>query len=234
MIDAISAQPPQAELRPPVEGFSGWWDASDIGSMQTTPNGRVSQWRDKSGNARHLAQGGGPNYQGWTGSVTVNGRNVYFQQPGITALMQGPAPVSTGVFSVCFVASAWNVVGVRNPWVMGTSSGEGTVYLDADGTIATRQNTGFDTGRAWELRRTRVVVGRFNGNTGHQVDVDGRYPHSGGGGPGLPGASWDLGAREVSETWIGWIGEVVVYTRLLTASETERMSAYLLRKWGLA
>lgn len=50
-------------LRPTASGFNpksisslvGWWDAADSSTV-TLNSGNVSEWRDKSGNLRHLAQ----------------------------------------------------------------------------------------------------------------------------------------------------------------------------------
>lgn len=39
-----------------VDGLAAWWDASDSGTITIEPSNRVSQWNDKSGNGRHLAQ----------------------------------------------------------------------------------------------------------------------------------------------------------------------------------
>lgn len=37
-----------------IPGLEGWWDAADAASV-TLDSGRVSEWRDKSGNGRHAA-----------------------------------------------------------------------------------------------------------------------------------------------------------------------------------
>lgn len=57
-----------------------WFDASDLDSI-TESGGAVSQWDDKSGNARNVTQGNG-SLQPTTDSRTLNGLNVLdFQQP---------------------------------------------------------------------------------------------------------------------------------------------------------
>jgi hypothetical protein len=53
-----------------------WYDASDTSTITSSGSpAKVSQWNDKSGNGRHLAQGNAAN-QPTTGANTVNGRNV--------------------------------------------------------------------------------------------------------------------------------------------------------------
>jgi hypothetical protein len=46
-------------------------------------------------------------------------------------------------------------------------------------------------------------------------------------------ASWTIFGMPGSEAWFGWIGEIVAYARLVTASEIERTEQYLVRKWGI-
>ena len=55
----------------------GWWDASDASTFTFSSGAEVSQWRDKSGNARHFAQATAGN-QPTRAVVTQNGL------PGVT------------------------------------------------------------------------------------------------------------------------------------------------------
>lgn len=59
---------------PALISTEAWFDAADPDTI-TDAGGNVSQWDDKSGNARHVAQGTGSK-QPSTGSRTINGVNV--------------------------------------------------------------------------------------------------------------------------------------------------------------
>jgi len=63
-----------APLDPLTLSPFAWFDASDTSSI-TSSGGNVSQWNDKSGNARHATQATGAN-QPVTASATMNGLNV--------------------------------------------------------------------------------------------------------------------------------------------------------------
>jgi hypothetical protein len=54
-----------------ISGLNGWWDAADASTVTISTG--VSEWRDKSGNARHAAQTIGNNQPGYTN--TLNGKN---------------------------------------------------------------------------------------------------------------------------------------------------------------
>lgn len=67
-----------------VGAVAAWYDANDAASI-TSSGGLVSQWSDKSGNARHATQGNGA-AQPTTGSVTINSRNTLDFNTAINSL----------------------------------------------------------------------------------------------------------------------------------------------------
>jgi hypothetical protein len=227
----VIAQAPQAEDRPPVPGFSGWWDASDQASVQTAIGDHVSQWRDKSGNARHLTQATDAT-RPYTGSWSQNGRNVVWTH-GKTTFMQGASPQSGQPYTLVTVAA--DTVGdgnQRDLWIMRVGSGEGRLYRNSGDDILLYGGATVSSGRKWERRRPHVVTSVFN-TSATQIRVDGRYSASGSLGH-TGDASWTVFAFPGgSEAWMGWIGEIVAYARLLTASEIQLTESYLTRKWGV-
>lgn len=58
-----------------IPNLMGWWDASDAATVHAT-SGRVTQWDDKSGNARHMTQATDAS-RFTTGSRTTNGLNTF-------------------------------------------------------------------------------------------------------------------------------------------------------------
>jgi hypothetical protein len=53
-----------------------WYDASDLASITAAGGVDVTQWNDKSGNARHLLNGAGDTTRPTTGATLLNGLNV--------------------------------------------------------------------------------------------------------------------------------------------------------------
>lgn len=71
----LAAKRPASSWTPAsLSGLYVWWDASDTATI-TSSGGAVSQFDDKSGNARHLTQSTGTS-KPTTGTRTLNGRNV--------------------------------------------------------------------------------------------------------------------------------------------------------------
>lgn len=58
-----------------IAGLEGWWDAADSGSV-TLDSGRVAEWRDKSGNARHAANAASGSTQPDYITAGHNGKNL--------------------------------------------------------------------------------------------------------------------------------------------------------------
>jgi hypothetical protein len=226
----VVAQPSQAEERPPVEGFTGWWDASDAGSIQGGLGDRVATWKDKSGGARHLAQATDAQ-RPYTGSWSQNGRNVIWTH-GKAAGMTGNSPQSGQPYSVFTVGAETSGDGTqRDMWIMRVSTGEGRLYRDGSDSILLYLNATLNSGRKWERRRPHVVTSVVNGASS-RIGVDGRYAVTGNLGAQAD-TQWEV-FRFGGEQWYGWIGEIVAYARLCTASEIALTEAYLIRKWGLA
>lgn len=230
------AQAPQAEDRPPVPGFSGWWDASDPDSIQGGIGNSVAEWRDKSGFARHLTQTTDAN-RPWTGSWNQNGRNVVWTT-GKASALRGPVPL-TGVPWYVFLAAANTASDAVQRTLMSGfySAGNewGRVYRPGSNAISLYAGAVLSSPQLWARDRPRVVMGMFNGASS-ELRVDGRTftPGSvaGGGGNSVDQSLFGLG---LSESWFGWVGEMITYdARTLTTSEVQRTESYLTRKWGLS
>ena len=64
-------------MAPPVAGYTGWWDASQISGV--ADGAKLSSWPDLSGNGHHLAQATGanqPTYYKTTVGQLVNSQPV--------------------------------------------------------------------------------------------------------------------------------------------------------------
>jgi len=233
----VVAQSPQAEDRPPVEGFSAWYDASDRGSIGSGPDGQVAEWRDKSAGARHMTQATTA-YRPVSGSWSQNGRNVVFGHSG-TQHMSSSAPpfgITAQPWTAFVVAMHYRGTNQQTAWSasQGESNEIGRNYRAGGGAISVWANAGFSSPLNWELGRPRVVSTVFNGGSS-QLVVDGYRKTTGSlANPGGFANGARLFAYGFSEYFEGWIGEVVVYPRRCTDIEIQRVEAYLTRKWGIA
>jgi hypothetical protein len=233
-VATMAAAQPQAEPRPPVEGFSGWWDASDAGSVETASGGKVAAWRDKSGGARHMTQLT-PALRVNSGSWTRNGRNVLWSHSGAAYMGAPLAGALTAQPWTAFVAAGhYRNTNQQTTWTGydGFGAEWGRVYRTSGGAIAVYANGGFST-IPWETGRTRVVSTIFDGASS-ALAVDGRTRATGAVAVGGSSSGFSTFGFVNSEHWEGWIGELLIYPRRLTASEVGRVEGYLTRKWGLA
>jgi hypothetical protein len=229
----LLAQLPDALPAPPVTGYAGWWDASDLASISQAGIGAAT-WRDKTAAARHFTQATDAN-RPYTGSRSQAGRNVLWTLGKVTA-MQGSVPLTSQPFWVFLVAANLAADAVQRTAFSGYYSAGvewGRVYRPTSNAIAIYAGGGVTSGAAWEAGRPRVVSALFNG-AGSQLNVDGRYSSSGTVGGNGNSTSQGVFGLGLSESWYGWLGELIVYdNRALNAAEVQRVESYLRTKWGL-
>jgi len=230
----LLAQLADALPAPPVTGYSGWWDASDLASIQVATGGKVATWKDRTGSGRDATQSVDAN-RPRTGSWTQNGRNVVWAS-GQT-ILSGPQPGLTAQpWTVFLVArSDWANATQADAFTVWVSGNEwGRIYRTAADAIAIYAGGGFSSSQNWQTGRPRVVSAVFNGASS-TIGVDGRYTSAGavpnqGSSPSWSIFSWPNG---ITENWSGWVGEIIFYPRQLTAIEIQRVESYLRTKWGL-
>ena len=212
----------------PSVGLAGWWDAADAASI-TASAGAVSQWNDKSGNARHLAQAT-PANQPTTGTRTINGRNALdFTDDRLTA-----------------------TTGITHPWVVFLvvksdvgPSGEYKCPIAGSGTNSCFVNSEAPTGNWYVQGNGYMFFNRSRDTNTHLITVsadaslaytsfyDGvqtatlNTSNNWGFGPLIVGAFPDG-----NHPWDGLIGEVIIYSRDLSTVERQQVESYLKTKWG--
>lgn len=243
-----------------INDLGVWLDAMDASSF-TEVGGQVSEWRDKSGNARNFSQTTANNRptlftsaSNATTSIpaTINGRQGFFFDGANDQLAGNIASLSilsNAPGCTVFIASRW----------LGAVSNGGSVYTIQSRASFSVFNTA--TGGVYKnaSRDGTSQVGLQNGGTiatgtnylfRHTVDYEAgtQAVFTNGtraGGVGTPGGgtgfavaaaagSFRIGALNASSNFYpGIIGEVLVYRRALTANETEAVEkGYLAPKWG--
>jgi hypothetical protein len=212
-----------------ISGLAGWWDASDASTFTYSSGSVVSQWNDKSGNARHASQSTVANQpvrngtQNGQATVVFDGTNDYLATPSFTL-----AQPLTMIVACNMDASA----NTHN--LISSIGGSLQLYQPS---VATQMGmyAGSVTGvGGLSTYAPHVWVAEFNSATSklYQNGAD-----KGTVDPGTLGTTTGvyIGAeRGLSGGWgmKGPIFEVLLYNRVLTTTERQQIEMYLKQKWG--
>ena len=215
-----------------------WLDAAD--SSTITLNGStVSQWNDKSGNGRHVAQGNAENQPTRISDpprVVFDGSNDYL----ISTVFDFPRP-----FSVFFVGSSAGLsyrhavnVGISSTWCMFAGS--------FDNNYATFFGNGVGGGTFWvdTAANSPLVTtssARIFGVTNAGSGASDAIPYTNGtaqtakGGGTFSGTSRGVSiggyAGNLSQGWAGPIYEFLILPRVCDLTERQLIEGYLAHKW---
>ena len=223
-----------------------WLDASDASTITDAGAGAVSQWRDKSGNARHFAQST-PSARPTTGTRAQNSLNVIdFVRgqvlDGGDILDLGAGAVSIfGVFKFDDNARAC-------PWgknVAGATDGRYGLYKDTGSQLVGVYDEGPAAGTVVVInsstaaRQISQVLTRAGVSSSHVLRIDGTAhtkTFTDVATVWNTTATWRLGRYGTSTLFDldGFIAEVIVIMRTATADEITAVEAYLKAKWGTA
>lgn len=218
-------------------GLALWLDASDASSI-TDSSGLVSQWNDKSGNARHMTQATG-GLQPSTGVVTQNGLNVLRFENG-KRMARTSFPI-TNTFTVLVVGALTNYVATTYPEFLGISAGTVNEFLftlaapDLNRLVAARRRTSFNlvTTATRDATNPSLLLITSGGST-IELSRNGDTPSS----HAVTGTlsftdTLSLGGRNASGAIDGWIAEVIIYNTLLSAEKQTALLGYAGSKWGV-
>ena len=166
-----------------------------------------------------------------TSSVLISTDSVLITSPvTIFAVVKDNGTTGGGIGGI------FSHAGISTPGP-GLISGSGSYWLDGSGA-----NIGTTATSSSSITTFRVVTATYTGNStsGTSLYFDGvlEANYTGGGQNIAPGsAAVQIGGR----TWNGWtnrlfkgdVGELLIYNRLLAASERGQIESYLKSKWGL-
>jgi hypothetical protein len=219
-----------------------WLDAADTSTITTATGNDVSNWADKSGNGRDMAQGTALS-QPQTGSTIINGLNaIYFD--GINDGMHtvaGATWLNNTEFTIFAVA-------LEHTWNSQNSMINCTGNVDS--------NSNFDIGRGsdfdyWDFRTPTgssiwqstpaafdplLSVTQFQ-NTGSQHWMFGTdYGTATNPSSAITGITepFNIGLPDLSAyNYSGSVAELVIITGSVSTETREEMENYLALKWGL-
>jgi len=218
-------------------GLELWLDASDASTITSSGSpATVSQWDDKSGNARNVTQGTAAN-QPTTGSTTQNGLNVISFDGSNDNLRTSNGALQLGtltVFAVARSATALRVLcGVPHASTHTSPFFRWAFFHDSPSSMGGRLNGSSFVGTdAVSTTRARCWVldtgaGDSWNNTNFNSDIAGAtvtYPNS---------TPFIIGSNAVGgEVLNGIVCEIVIYSRSLTANERYLVTTHLQQKWA--
>lgn len=239
-----------------IAGCQLWLDAADLSTFtpaNPATGTQISQWNDKSGNAKHVSNGltdSQPRYR--ISNVTNGYPSVHFDSTSATASFRGRLSNSTftglntstwDVFAAMTVQSAGSTALIwDDPSSLQhiiacytTSSTGANNILHTTGTWRLTPTTGYiepNTPRIVETYSTGTQVGRrvngyFYGNSGTQV-ANYAFPTRTGGRPFFianPTGGWSSGNL--------FLNELIIYDSVLSDSDRSNVQNYLRVKWGI-
>jgi hypothetical protein len=219
-----------------ISGLSAWYDAT-VASSVTLTNGFVSQWDDLSGNGSNLTQSVEADRPG---TSTINGKtaidfdgsndylavtsNFFCRTMFLVAQRDSATNATNGRIAITALNSSGNAISIN---IVTDATGDMRVTSQDENSAITGAN-----GAVWAAGQNSIITAIYQGAA--------RYN-----GTPLSGASTAarstqqgivVGARRTTATsspYDGRIGEIILYSRALSAAEYVRVERYLARKWGV-
>jgi hypothetical protein len=219
----------------PITGMGSWHDASDASTFTFSSSTIVSQWRDKSGNNRHLSQGtvgAQPNRNG-----TQNGlATVVFDgvDDSLVGSATGMIPIDNFVMHVACMRTGGNAT-ESIPVFLGNAAADGYgVALRASsanvgllrGGIAWNGSVTPDPAAPCYITLQRVAGTWTVYLNGTRTSAFGNY-----GAPNTPAAS--LCIPSTFHQFAGPVYEALFYPTAISDLDRRRNEKYLKTKWGL-
>jgi hypothetical protein len=220
-----------------IANLALWLDASDSSTVTVDGSNNVSEWRDKSGNVRHVSQAttlARPNYI----SAERNGLNVVRHTSANLRLISANQSAET------FYGSTRNEITLFLVWkytsgTVGVLLGKGSNALFmSSSNIASQWNgtsytpTAFAASTSW-----RSTVSRYDGPNGkHDSWADGTKVATQTNFTSLAvaaGSDYRLNTNNDAISQNMDLAELLVFNRPLTDSEVGQMNTYLNSKWAL-
>lgn len=209
-----------------------WFDASDTLSI-TSAAGLVSQWNDKSGNARHATAA--TTARPTTGTRTQNGRNA-LDFDGTTDTMTLPSGaygITNGPNTLFCVYKQDTVAAQQRP-VYGTA---GTPRWGFDLLLTPAINFAGGSSNANAAARNvthdtavHIAAGRRSGTTQTIIRDGGNNTNAFGADATM--TSINIGNGAGANFFDGLICEVIAYTQSLSNADANLVGQYLAAKWG--
>ena len=224
-----------------------WYDGSDPTTIQNAgvDEEDIEQWNDKSNFAHNANPVGGASAKPLYEASDLKNNNEYVKFDGNDILSVNPfaqLDEATG-WSMFIVANATDIS--ANGGLCATNTGDLKIRIDADGSTSFRSTsnnyayfgTGTITDNTWHIW-SLIYDGTASGNARliGRLDKTSATLYTGTQPAQLSTGSdiMYLGStNEAGYDLTGYIGEVIMFNRTLTATEYANVENYLATKWGL-
>lgn len=227
-------------LRPVASGFNPksisslamWLDGNDASSI-TLVSSAVSEWKDKA-SGKVFAQTTANNRPTLT---TINGKTA-LAFDGSNDTLSCVDPFTTYPLSMFFVQrllahtnfGMTYTVGASNDFNLRQNGTGGTLQVQMTSTAAGYGLTTLSTSTAQLIS---IVYESTAANSVLYLDGTALVPTSGGySQPTLSGTHW-IATRNNGFPINGYIGEILIYSKTVSASERFKITQYLGKKWGI-
>jgi hypothetical protein len=233
-----------------------WLDAADASTI-TLNGSTVSQWRDKSGNARHVSQATAANQPTLT-AFGLNGKPVVTFDGADWLFNANPGALLRNVpgATVAAVLNYTNFTSQRIPIAAMNNTGTGvrlaTILLaagtlsiaarrlDAEGAMLVSTPPIYTNGtNVIQVGVARYSAGALDQFINGAAGATGSFPSSGNnsdtdsGTLVIGGTSTDDGVTLNANQMLGFVGEVVYTNTALSTTDRQKLEGYLAWKWGL-
>lgn len=214
----------------PTSGLLWWWDADDLTTF-TLAGSNVSQWRDKSGNGRHLSINLG-NATRSTGTIKAGRGSVDFGGSAMISVSDGAAnakPFSVfaiikhaGVGTYRAIIGCFNSGGLE--WRVSSTQKQSVLkqYVSEIGVSTTNVPSNGAALIGLTYSATGSLAFRLNSAADNTVTNDQALN---------AGTNTTQVGDALGEPFTGSIGELIKYDRVITAPEIATIESYLTTKW---
>jgi hypothetical protein len=207
-----------------IAGLVGWWDANDAATI-TLNGSNVSEWRDKSGNSRHVAMGDGANQPAYVAGSLGGKAGIDWGAGGSPRRLSRDS-VSMTARDHFIVADFDGGATFSNFETLVTSGGTIPIGGESSGTTVFR---GFDVFDRMQLINNAssstalpVILNPFILRATRTSVTS-----------SATGLHFGQFATFGNRGWAGKIYEILIYDSSLSSSAASSVQRYLAAKWGI-
>jgi fibronectin-binding autotransporter adhesin len=213
----------------PFPGMGVWLDAADAASITKDVTNHISQWNDRSGNARHFSQTTGSAQPVYTAGA-LNGLPVVRMDGVDDRLTLNSATNPRTVFFVNVPAPFAFIPGTNflNGIYGNSNPGDKGIRMDSSTTWADPGDGNDYTNGGGTLFINGVAGRTFTSSVAHVLTA--QRGGSFGGAYNNTHLGWYY---DTARVYNGDIAEVLVYESVLNNAQQQAVEAYLMSKWGL-
>lgn len=201
----------------------------------------VSKWKDKSGNINSVIQNTDSLKPVYAPNIRNGNSCIWFGADGL-AIPSGVFPVPNGANTIFIVAQS-TLVDANDRAMLTLSEGGNGRYVLRHSAVSGEINFVNNTSNTNPVTATNIVkanwnvyTGSFNGTSGLTLAVNAGSNFTASTGAAENGCdAGSVGANGPINTafFRGYIGEVIVYDKLLNSAEIAQVKAYLANKWSV-